>query len=308
MTTPAKKPKTPKAPKVLWATAAEIEIHPLLASLPVTAGVVERLKHDACIAKGGQLKDKKELHQDAAESWTAFVADLKKRGVVETMTAVKLEKPKGRVKYALVDGRDRFTGGKEAGVAKFPLKLTAEDPATFILGAQKRKHWSKQQLAFFALHVCPHLVEGAQGQRTDLQLPESFGKFASREDLAADIGCSVDTLAIAARVHALFQKDPAPRKKYLPLIFAGVSLKGVLNGDGAEKSEHGKGNQRLLPHLRLREGFAKQSRSIGDEWAAVVKQGAEAQAEVKTALSDFLTALPDALKEHAQTFFEEEAA
>jgi hypothetical protein len=282
----------------------ELSIHPLLNTLPIMDEVVARLAKDAKGAKGGQFADKHELHEEARSSWLAFVADIKERGVVEPLAVVLVDKQdplyiKG-IRFQIVDGRHRFTGACEAGLRKFPYKVVKEDPATFILGAlAHRNHFNKQQRAFFALHLHPELVENSQGKRTDLELPQSLGKFASKEALAESIGVGIETMNIAARVHVLFLKDPAARKKYLPLIFAGSSLQGILSGDGAEKSNHGGGDTRLLPWMRLRESFAKHGRSVEKDWLEVQAAGAEAQAEVKQAFSAFLHALPPALREHA---------
>lgn len=308
MTVAKKAPKKAAAKKAakkstaLTATAGEMVIHPLLAELPIMDAVVNRLADDAKKAKGGQFDDKKELHADNAITWAAFVADIKLRGIIEPIVVVPAEKG-GKHKWVIVDGRHRFTAGGEAGLEKFPIKVTKEDPAAYILGALcQRNHYNKQQRAFFALHLHPHLIDDQSGKRVDLeeQPPESFGRFANRLALAQAIGVSDDTINIAAKVHSLFVKAPAARKKYLPLIFAGVSLKGILTGNAAANSSHGKGDERNIPWVKAKAKWSREAKLIAAEWQEVERATAEEQAEVMEAFSGFLTALPPALQEHAK--------
>ena len=284
----------------------KLVIHPLLEKLPVANDVVKRLAEDAKKAKGGQYAEKQELHAENAESWAAFVADIKARGIKEDlrivpMTAKEREAHPGKTHW-IIDGRHRFNGGKEADLKEAPCKITNDDPATYILGSVcHRYHWSKQLRAYFALHLHPELVDGNSGARTDLAptSPQDSGRFATREALAESIGVSDDTMLFAAKVHKLFAKDPAARRKYEPLIFGGISLQGVLKGDGATKSTHGGGDQRNAPWERLKIGWAREAKTLTKDWLAIETAGPEAVAEAKAAFAAYLAALPDALKEHA---------
>ncbi|OAI58094.1 hypothetical protein AYO49_05825 [Verrucomicrobiaceae bacterium SCGC AG-212-N21] len=294
----AKKTTKARSKKLLFASAKDLSIHPLLADLPVTDQVVMRLEKDAKAAKGGQLQDKKELHEEVALSWNGFVADIIERGIKEPLVCVKGDKGE----LLIVDGRHRFAGGKEAEVAKFPYVLTDEDPSTYILGAVcQRYHWSKSQRAYFALHLHPTLIEGAKrGPKSDGEISESVGKFASREDLARSIGVSADTIDLAARVHAMFRADKKARGKYEPLIFGGMSLKGVLAGDGAEKSSHGGGEVRSEPWFRIEDRSKREAKALVDDWDKAKAMGNEALAKVKAAVSAHFASLPDEIKEHAR--------
>lgn len=292
--------------------------HPILAGLPVLDEVVKRLEKDAKAAQGGQRADKKELHEDNAETWEAFVADIKKRGIQKPLVCVRDEAGK----LLIIDGRHRYNGAKQADLKDAPWELYLGDPNGYIMASVcHRYHWTKQQRAFFALHLQPHLVESKQGKRTDMELSESLGKlsgpqlttfdhqFTSRTELAASIGVSADTVDIAARVHALFAKDKAARIKYLPMVFAGVSLSGILSGDGASKSDPKAGGaNRKDPWVRIRTKWEKDAAAIKEDWEAVAAAGPEQQAEVKEALTAYLLALPEALLEHAQHYFSEDAS
>lgn len=292
--------------KLLHATPSELAVHALLAGMPVMDEVVARLAKDAKAAKGGQYTEKQELHEEGAMSWAGFVADIKARGIIEPLVVAAVpqgtDRHRAGVRWDIVDGRHRFAAGKEAGLERFPVKVTTDDPATYILGAVcQRYHWDKGQRAFFALHLHGYLVADQSGKRNDVaaQPPDSIGRFASRKALAASIGVSDDTVDTAAKVHDLFAKDPAAKKKYLPLIYGGVSLQGVLRGDAAEDSPHGDGATRQAAWQRMAQRFERDAKTFGREWDAVEKCSAAHVAEVKQAFTGFLKSLPPALRDHA---------
>jgi hypothetical protein len=310
----AGKPAKKKAAKrvVKQALVGEFRVHELLASLPVLDTVVQRLAKDAKHAKGGQLDDKRELHEDNAQTWEAFVADIKERGVVEPLVVVPMKKDDlqrdSGGKWDIIDGRHRFAAGKEAGLQKFPYVVFDGDPQAYILGALcARNHWDKGQRAYFALHLHAHLVDSQQGKRTDLdgadakgnELPHSLGKFPNREALAKAIGVGVETVNLAARVHAMFRDDKKARDKYEPLVFAGVSLAGILRGDAAEKSDNGQGDERNKPWMRIEDRGKQQLKLIAKDWASAQEAGAEEVARVKKAFRGFIAELPAELREVA---------
>jgi hypothetical protein len=315
--TPSK--KTAKKGKVLFATASELKVHALLEQLPVLDVVVERLAKDAKQAKGGQKDDKRELHQDNADTWGAFVADIMARNIVEPLKVVSVPKDsadwKAGFRYYIINGRHRFAGGKEAGLQKFPIEISQEDPRDVILGDLRgRNHLDKGQRAYFAMHLHPELIDSQRGKRTDLkgatadaaddtdkgnELPDPIGKFRSREDLAKGIGVSVDLVDLAARVHAMFRDDKKARDKYEPLVFAGVSLAGILRGDAAEKSDKGQGDERNKPWMRIEDRGKQQLKLIAKDWASAQEAGAEEVARVKKAFRGFIAELPAELREVA---------
>lgn len=286
------------------ATFNELLIHPLLAEVPIMNEVLIRLASDAAEAKGGQYQDKQERHEEVKVSWEAFVADVHERGVVEPLVVVPIdEKSKEYAKghrWWIIDGRHRFKAGAECGTAFFPIRVSTQEPKSYILGALcQRNHFSKQQRAFFALQLHSELVGSAAGKRTDLKPRQSLARFASRDDLADGIGVSRQTIDIAAKVHSLFQKDPAAKVKYLPLIYGGIPLAGVLKGDAATKSAAGHGADRDPAWVRLPERFTRELRNIQKDWEEMTNATPEQQAEVKAALSSFLKGLPADLVAHA---------
>lgn len=324
----AKKAAKPvKAVKALTATAAELAIHPIYGTLPTTHHVLHRLETDAKKAKGGQFEDKQELLDETAENWQAFVADIGDRGIQEPIIVCPVpEHTEGGPIWWVINGRDRYMAGQALELPSYPIRVSQEEPAKVILAdVTARKHWTKSQRAYFALSFHPHLIDGVQGKRNDkveAQPSEKIGKWPdgtfsggpgqpseeigkseptkNRETLAASIGVSADTIDLAAKVHTLFAKDPAARKKYEPLIFGGMSLSGVLTGDAASKAEDGLGNKRQTAWDRLKSTWARQAKTLAADWEEVAKQPPTVQAEVKESLTTFLAALPPALCEHAR--------
>lgn len=292
------RPKSPAHPGVeSTAKLSELHFHPLLESTPTMSSVIEELRKLVKGGGGATAKDAKERLEEREPEWRAFVGDVKRRKVQESVVVV----PRAGGGWHVVDGRNRTCAAREAGLETVPIRITTERPEDVILGSlAARRHVSKELLAYVALECHPYLIgEGERGRpktenRHDVQL--SSGRFASRSELSEAIGVSEKTLMRAAEIHRKFITRPKLRKKWEWRLYAGTSFKGILAGDAAETAG---GDANGKPVLSIRDRlvtrFLDIERAVNREWAALERLGdAEVFEAVQFELKLALAKLPDA--------------
>lgn len=310
---PARKQLNPRAGasgKVLRAPAAKFQIHPLLASLPVADLVVKRLAGEN--KKGGQFAEYAEMHQEAAQSWGGFAADIRRRGIIEPLVCVKGSKGE----LLIIDGRHRFTAGTEAKLKDFPYRIHNGPPAEYILGAVcQRYHWGKGTRAFFALELHPELMENKPGERTDLEPPAAGGRFRTRKELAAAIGVSDDLIDDAAGLHRLMRQHKAMRDKFIHRVFAGQSLPGTaraieLHLAGHTEDEESGGAKRLKPWEFFEDKFKRDRKTWAEsskKWAKMADASPEWRERVHAQLKALAASIPQPIRELLADHWKEQA-
>ena len=132
---------------------------------------------------------------------------------------------KGRI----LDGRHRWRAAKRLQLERIPCVVRNEhEAATVILNSiVARKHYTKSALAFevypfFKAAHAEALRRKLDFLRKGQQIPvsHSVGNGKNTEDFAAQIGVSRNLFDQAAKVHKLFESDPAYAEQMLPRIYA----------------------------------------------------------------------------------------
>jgi hypothetical protein len=275
------------------AKLADLHFHPLLESTPTMSSVIEELRKVIKTARGSTLMDARERLAEREPEWRAFVGDVARRKVQESIVVVPC--PTGG--WWVVDGRNRTCAAREAGLETAPIRITTEAPADVILGSlAARRHVSKELLAYVALECHPYLIgEGDEGRPKKGETGNDF-RFSTRAELAESIGVSDKTLQTAATIHRHFIAHPKLRAKWEWRLYAGTSFKGVLAGDAAEKAA-GPGENGKPVHaasLRVRKLFQSFAAKVAKDWAAVEAEGEGVLAEVQLDFQAALSELPDA--------------
>jgi hypothetical protein len=271
-----------------------LHFHPLLESTPTMSSVIEELRKVIKTARGSTLMDARERLAEREPEWRAFVGDVARRKVQESVVVVA--RPAGG--WYVVDGRNRTCAAREAGLAEVPIRITTEAPEDVILGSlAARRHVSKELLAYVALECHPYLIgEGEDGRPKVAETGNDY-RFSTRGELAESVGVSEATLKTAARIHRHFIAHPKLRKKWEWRLYAGTSFKGILAGDAAEAAGGDEGNGKAIHAASLRvrklmQGFAKK---WAKDWEAVAAEGEGVLAEVQLDFQAALAELPDAV-------------
>lgn len=272
------------------ARLADLHFHPLLESTPTMSSVIEELRKVIKTARGSTLMDAKERLAEREPEWRAFVNDVKRRKVQESIVVVS--RPGGG--WFVVDGRNRTCAAREAGLETAPIRITQEAPADVILGSlAARRHVSKELLAYVALECHPYLIGEGERGRPSAENGNDF-RFSTRQELADSIGVSDKTLQTAAQIHRHFIAHPKLRKKWEWRLYAGTSFKGVLAGDAAEKSGGESNGKTVTPAShRVRKMLQGIAAKVAKEWAAVEAEGEGVLAEVQLDFQAALSELPD---------------
>jgi hypothetical protein len=274
------------------AKVGDLHFHPLLESTPTMSSVIEELRKVIKSARGSTLMDAKERLAEREPEWRAFVNDVKRRKVQESVVVVA----RAGGGWHVVDGRNRTCAAREAGLDVVPIRITTEAPEDVILGSlAARRHVSKELLAYVALECHPYLIgEGVDGRPQKTETGNDC-RFSTRAELAESIGVSETTLKTAAVIHRHFIAHPKLRKKWEWRLYAGTSFKGVLAGDAAEKaggSDNGKAQ--LAASLRVRRLMIGFAAKVSKDWEAVEAEGEGALAELQLDFQAALAELPDA--------------
>jgi ParB-like nuclease domain len=275
-----------KAAPVLRVKLADLHYTPLLEGKPTMSSVIEKLRGLVKTAKGSTRADAVERLAEREPEWTAFVADVKLRGVQDPLVI----EPRKAGGYWLKDGRNRSAAAIEAGLKDAPARISTESPEAIIVGSlAARRHVSKQLLAYVALDCYPHLVREKEGRPAKTLNDSGFTTLA---DLATHIGVHEDTLSMAARVHRMFKLDAELREKWEWRLYAGEGFQGLLAGTAAEaNANNGKPTEPVS--LRLGRFFNSFASRLNREWETTAKDTAEDLALLKNTLRRAIATLPD---------------
>jgi len=279
-----------KAAPVLRVKLADLHYTPLLAGKPTMSSVIEKLREVAASTKGSTRADALERLAEREPEWSAFVADVKKRGIQDPLVIA----PRKAGGFWLMDGRNRTAAGLEAALKDAPARISTEAPESIIVGSlAARRHVSKQLLAYVALDCYPQLVREKGGRPEKAETLNHSG-FSTLADLAAHIGVHEDTVSMAARVHRMFKLDPELREKWEWRLYAGEGFQGLLAGAGAEAASGGKNGAAKDPAaLRLGKFFNSFASRMRRDWEAAEKDTAEDVAVLKNTMWRAIATLPD---------------
>lgn len=296
-----KKTTRARSNKALEARADEIAIHPWLLELPTSSGLLAWLDQRRAKCNPSLKKQRQEEHEAQQLAWGGRLADYTAMGIIEPLVVVAA-KIKG-VKWWLVDGRDRFEGGQQLGRKQFPIRIldSKVNPVDFIISANcARKNFNGFQKAFFALAVCPHLIEsgGKAGRKPKLVIADSIGNYTSYADVARRVGVSRDTVENAAVIHRICASSPTEAAAMRMRVFRGDSYQELKAADGAHRSQLGDGSKRDEPWDKASGQFTALGRSLLKDWAAIEKAGPSATATVFAGLTALVSDLPEPLKKH----------
>jgi len=221
---PAKKPRAAKVAKnpVFQVAGDLLAPHPALERVMLVPAVAASLRANA---RGH--KDRLERVADVSDDWVAWVAELKANGIIEPLRVIKRKDGKG---YWIAEGRNRHTGGTEAGIKSFPvIEVTEEDLPKLAVGTVTgRRHWTKSQRAFFAVLMNS---EVASGDRKAGRPSKSHTECAiSLDPLAGRFGVSSTLLDLAIKLYRLLDQYPDFRDRIEPALWGGTGLQECLNG------------------------------------------------------------------------------
>jgi len=277
-----------KAAPMLRVKLAELHYTPLLAGKPTMSSVIENLRALVKTGKGSTRADAVERLAEREPEWTAFVADVKKRGIQDPLVVA----PRKAGGFWLLDGRNRTAAGLEGELKDAPARISTEKPEAVIVGSlAARRHVSKQLLAYVALDCYPYLVREKAGNPNSTHNECGLNTL---EELSTQIGVHINTLSMAARVHRMFKLDPGLREKWEWRLYAGEGFQGLLAGAGAEAANAGKNGKAVDPAaLRLGKFFNTFSSRLARDWKATANDTAEDKAALTATIRRAIVTLPD---------------
>ncbi len=149
----------------------------------------------------------------------------------------------------IIDGRHRWWFARDMELPEVPcIEVDETEISTVVMAAiAGRNHLTKGQRAYLSYPYLQDAWEAAQRRRMEvLKSGANRGmlpKVASVEDLAEQIGVSVDLMNQARRLHDLLSKTPGLRETWEPRILdaeepigLGAAIAGIA-GEGATKGK-----------------------------------------------------------------------
>lgn len=280
-------------------STATLTPHPLLASAPTMLDLAEDLAHST-------QADRREQAAEIAREWAAFVASVKRDGILEPLQVTH-----DGDQVLVIDGRHRLAAAIEAGLEFVPCFVRpAEVTLSIIEGTLAgRRHWTKGMRAYFLVTLHPRVAGARKGRPAKSQKCHSVA-FSTASDLADANGLSRQLVDQAVELYNLFHapghkagspeaiEAAALRERYELSIWAGAGLGAVLAGIGGGERTIGKPRPASKFH-----GFDKPLSTLarlGKQWTKwdEAEQGKAAQllaAKAKDLPPQFRSALIDAL-------------
>ncbi len=243
--------------KPLMFKVGELAFHPHLQRVGLLPDLISRETE-----MGNNANSNRHAHKDRAESLatelTALKLSILDQGVREPLKVVK--DAKGR--WLVVDGRHRYEVARDivkdnaqlnAAHTHNPTWLANADKLekeglpcieiqpgevdSVILAALTRRHFSKQQLAYTAILICPKVATDVSAGR-----PNKSGNDypITQVTLAERIGVSYETMKSACEFHRWVLLDPVHRDEWEAQLYAGISFSNVMIGALGSAATSGK--------------------------------------------------------------------
>ena len=233
--------------------------HPLLKDIPLMADIAAVAPRGAGVNDGDQNRANylADGAADVGDVWQAFKQDVKAH-LAESILVCRIS---GCKRIYVVDGRDRVSALRDAGVEDVAVEWVDEDQAERLIRSKTlRKHLSKGARAYLAATGHPELAEATPGnpslkknkkgspEENAINIQCELGKSKlgrvteTRESLALAWGVSLTLIQQAFKVISLLEAerytiahDPSYKPNSTPeiwtaKIFAGWSLHGVITG------------------------------------------------------------------------------
>lgn len=220
----------------------DLMVHPLLERVMMLDEVSRHLSAN----HHGDAK-RKELADEMAEEWSAFVGNIAEVGVLEPIKVV--ENATGRL---VVDGRHRREASIELGLTEIPIQIVSEDQAQAIIDGTVagRRHWTKGTRAYFAVLQHPEVagrgpgnpalsagLKGKKGEKASN--PALSAGLKTAPELAEMFGVSLRLIEQAIELYKKLDGKPKLRERIEPSIWAGVGLSNLLTGLGGLEPTEG---------------------------------------------------------------------
>lgn len=289
-------------PKIRHASTAVMYPHPLLERVGMMSGLATHFTAKAKKA-GKNREDHRELAEELEGDWQTFVTSVKADGVLEPLKICKVPVDVASVGYPhqfwIVDGRNRWTGAKEAGLKRVPYILVHPDDASAIIMATVtgRRHYTKGATAYLACLMHPEFaVENTRGPKART---EDANSALSAETLAARFSISPRVLEQAAELFRLVEANPAFRVDAEADVWAGVGLGGILAGiksliaTGLRPGDQDADRKRAMAAWTFTNKGCKQLGSAWERWGSL---GTDQRKLAVDALTETLKAAPEDVK------------
>ncbi len=221
------------------------------------------------------------------EDWTAFVDDIRSRGVREPIRYCTV---KG--KALIVDGRHRWQAAKQVGFADIrSIEVTEEEgrdlmESSFIA----RQNFTKSMRAYAAVVMHPSIALASEGQGGRPKKPAQNAGFLTMPYLADKFGVSLRLIEQACALYRALDSSPTLRAKHEWRVRAGFGLGAILAGIAGDKATGGKDRPRApmniaKPLTSLRTFWSHYAGQPGEQRDILLEQG---QRSLSSESADFI--------------------
>ncbi len=264
---------------------ASLTPHPILERIATKWDVLDHLQ-------GGKKPDHVEILEEVRQDWSAFVADVKQRGILEPIKIVEI---KG--KPVIVDGRHRWKAALEAEISRVPCERVSIDQALAIMESTMigRQHLTKGQRAYAAVVLHPEVAtEGDKREKAGKAEPSAL----NAEGLATKFGVSVRLVEQACKLYRELDKSKTLRAKHEWRVFAGFGLGAILAGLAGDTATTDKPKPKaainiVQPIASLRTFWQHYSKLGAEQRDVMIEHGQKTLSEGDPEFLDFLQELTD---------------
>ncbi len=268
-------------PDILSVPLSKLAPHPMLERLTTVYDTLSHLSGE---------RDHAATFSEHHEDWTAFVDDIRARGVREPIRYCII---KG--KPLIVDGRHRWQAAKQVGFTDIRgIEVTEEEgrdlmESSFIA----RQNFTKSMRAYAAVVMHPTVAtdtNDGKGGRPKKNPAQNAG-FLKMPELADRFGVSLRLVEQACELYRALDSSPTLRAKHEWRVRAGFGLGAILAGIAGDQATSGKARGSApsnigKPIATLRTFWQHYAGQSGEERDILLEQG---QRSLSSESPDFIS-------------------